>query len=136
MIDEDGGRKGAFMRQLLVTFLAIGAALVSAGGAGADPVRHFDTFVIDCGTYGTVEIVSKPGSSQVVALNGAPSNSIALLMGYELSIGGQLIDFTPGAQYQPPGQQDRGNLVVCFDTSVPPPDYFKAFVLFTPAHGR
>jgi len=124
------------MRHFLATLAACVAAFATASGAEADPIRHFDRFVIDCGAYGTAEIVGKPGMSQVVQLNGAESNSVALLMGYELSIGGELIDMTPGAQYQPPGQQDRGNLVVCFDRSLAPPDYFKAFVLFTPAHGR
>jgi hypothetical protein len=124
------------MRHFLAMLTACVAAFATASGAGADPVRHFDTFVIDCGTYGSAEIVSKPGMSQVVELNGTESNSVALLLGYELSVGGELIDITPGAQYQPPGQQDRSNLVVCFDRSVAPPDYFKAFVLFTPADGR
>jgi hypothetical protein len=123
------------MRQLLVALtIATGAMLVPAG-AGGDPVRHFDTFVIDCGSYGKAEIVSKPGSSNVVTLDGAPSNSVALLKGYEAFFGGELIDITVGSQYEPPGQQGRGNLVVCFDTTVPAPDYFKAFVLFTPTRG-
>ena len=124
------------MRQLLVTLVVAAGAMLVPAGAGADPVRHFPTFVIDCGSYGKAEIVSKPGSSNVVMLSGAPSNSVALLMGYEAFFGGELIDITVGSQYQPPGQQDRGNLVVCFDTTVAAPDYFKAFVLFTPARGR
>ena len=66
----------------------------------------------------------------MVTLDGAPSNSVALLKGYESFFGGELVDVAI------PGQEDRGNLVTCFDTTVPAPDYFKAFVLFTPAHGR
>lgn len=124
------------MRQLLATLATASVAVVLAAGATADAVRHFDTFVLDCGSYGQAEIVSKPGSSTVVTLNGAPSNSVALLKGYEFSLGGELIDITVGSQYEPPGQQGRSNLVVCFDRSVPAPDYFKAFVLFTPAHGN
>ena len=107
-------------------------ALAVAGSATADPVRHFDTFVIDCGAYGTAEIVSKPGTSQVVELNGAPSNSIALLVDYEFFFDGEFIDFTPGAQYQPPGVQNNQELVECYDTNVVAPDYFRAWVLFTP----
>jgi len=121
------------MRQLLATLVASAVVLALAAGAGADPTRHFGKFVLACGSYGTVEIVSKPGSSQVVALNGAPSNSVALLVGYEFLLGGELIDFTPGKQYQPPGLKGDSRLVTCFDTTVEAPDYFKAFVLFTPA---
>lgn len=118
-------------------FLAVvGIALLSLVGAGtssADPVHHFGTFAIDCGAYGTAVIVSKPGASQVVDLDGAPSNSIALLVAYDLFVGGEHVDFTPGAQYQPPGVQNNQTLVVCFDNSFTAPDYFKAWVLFTPA---
>ena len=117
----------------LVTILSgVVIALATASSAAADPVRHFDTFVIDCGSYGIAEIVSKPGTSQVVELDGAPSNSIALLVAYEFFSGGEFVDFTPGAQYQPPGVKDNQELVECFDTSVVAPDYFKAWVLFTP----
>jgi hypothetical protein len=121
------------MWRLLAVFAVALLGLVGAGSSSADPVKHFGTFVNDCGEYGTVEIVSKPGSSQVVALNGAPSNSVALLVDYELFIDGEFIDFTPGAQYQPPGIQNNQTLVVCYDVSLTLPDYFKAWVLFTPA---
>ncbi len=121
------------MRQLLAIVSVAAIALAAVSSATADPVRHFDTFVIDCGSYGTAEIVSKPGSSQVVELNGAPSNSVALLVAYEFLLDGEFVDFTPGAQYQPPGIQNNQELVVCFDTNVAAPDYFKAWVLFTPA---
>ncbi len=121
------------MRQLLAILSVAAIALAASSSATADPVRHFETFVNDCGSYGTVEIVSKPGSSQVVEINGAPSNSVALLVDYELFLDGELIDFTPGAQYQPRGIQNNHELVVCFDTTLAAPDYFKAWVLFTPA---
>jgi hypothetical protein len=51
------------------------AALVAAPTAGADPVRHFDTFFIECGGQ-QFEIVGKPGSSNFVA-----STSVSILMG-------------------------------------------------------
>ena len=125
------------MRRFLAFFGVLVIALGLASAATADPVRHFDTFVLDCGSYGTVEIVSKPGTSQVVELNGAPSNSVAQLVDYELFLGGEFIDFTPGAHYQPPGIQNRHGeeLVVCFDTTLSLPDYFKGWVLFTPVQG-
>lgn len=120
--------------RLVAILSGVVIALTAVSSATADPVGHFDTFVIDCGSYGMVEIVSKPGTSQVVKLNGAPSNSIALLVDYEYFFDGEIVDFTPGAQYQPPGTQNNlgGDLVVCFDTNVDLPDYFKAWVLFTP----
>jgi hypothetical protein len=124
------------MRYVPAFLVACLAGLAVAAGAAADPVRHFETFLLDCGDFGLVEIVSKPGASQVVEIDGAPSNSVAQLKRYELFIGGEFVDFTPGSQYQPPGQQDRGNLVVCFDTTLTLPDYLKAWVLFTPARGN
>jgi hypothetical protein len=121
------------VRHVLLFLSVCGAALVSAVSATADPVRHFDTFVIDCGSHGLYEIVSKPGASQVVALDGAPSNSVAQLKDYELFLNGEFVDFTPGSQYQPPGYTNNHELVVCFDTTLTLPDYLMAFVLFTPA---
>jgi len=125
------GEEGS-MRRLLTILGGVVIALAAASSATADPVRHFDSFVIDCGPYGIAEIVSKPGTSQVVQLDGAPSNSIALLVDYEFFFDGEFIDFTPGAQYQPPGVKNNQELVECYDTSVVAPDYFKAWVLFTP----
>jgi hypothetical protein len=58
---------------------------------------------------------------------------VAQLKSYELFIGGEFVDFTPGSQYQPPGYTNNHELVECFDTTLELPDYFKAFVLFTPA---
>jgi hypothetical protein len=118
--------------RLFVMLVVAALVLVAAGPANADPVPRFETFVIDCGAYGTVEIVSKPGASQVVAVSGAPSNSVALLVAYEFWLDGQFFDFTAGAQYQPPGVQNHQEPVVCYDTTVQAPDYFKAWVLFTP----
>ncbi len=72
--------------------------------------------------------------SQVVDLDGAPSNSIALLVAYGICfVGGEHVDLRAGAQYQPPGVQNNQTLVVCFDNSCTNFNYFKAWVLFTPA---
>ncbi|HET6712669.1 MAG TPA: hypothetical protein VFI59_03055, partial [Actinomycetota bacterium] len=81
--------------------LVTGMSLVAAGPAAADPVR-FGTFPIDCGSYGTFEIVSKPGMSQVVLADGQPSTSVALLLDYEGQVDGEPILFA-GRQYRPPG---------------------------------
>jgi hypothetical protein len=51
------------------------ACFVFAPTANADPVQHFDTFVIECGGE-QFEIVAKPGSSQFVA-----TTSVSILMG-------------------------------------------------------
>lgn len=117
--------------------LLTGMSLVAAAGpAAADPVR-FGTFPIDCGSYGTFEIVSKPGMSQVVLASGQPSTSVALLLDYEGEVDGEPIVFA-GRQYRPPGIHQSANdarLVECDDPSFESPDFFHAWVLFTPAAG-
>src|SRR5262245_46769301 len=59
----------------LIPCLAAAVALAFVPTAGADPVRHFDTFLIECGGQ-QFEIVSKPGSSNFI-----DSNSVSILMG-------------------------------------------------------
>jgi hypothetical protein len=63
---------------------------VGAVGANADPVRAFETFEVQCGSDRLV-VVSKPGSSTVVTINGLPSNSVSILMGITITIGGVVV---------------------------------------------
>jgi hypothetical protein len=119
---------------VLATVLISGAV---AQPASADPV-HFGTFEIDCGSHGTFEIVSKAGMSQVVSHDGEPGTGVALLLDYEGSVDGQPIVINHG-QYRPPGihrSANEGRLVECVDPSFEAPDFFRAWVLFTPAANR
>ena len=59
----------------VVLCLAALVCLVLAPTASADPVRHFGTFVIECGGE-QFELVGKPGSSNFV-----DSTSVSILMG-------------------------------------------------------
>jgi hypothetical protein len=59
----------------LIPCIVAAAALAFVPTAGADPVRHFDTFFIECGGQ-QFEIVGKPGSSNFV-----DSTSVSILMG-------------------------------------------------------
>jgi hypothetical protein len=117
------------MRHVLAS-LVLGALLalgVLAPGAGADPIRHFDvTFDIICGGN-TLTIISKPGSSAVVTVNGEPSNSVSILVGLRLvdDQGNVVVDF------RKPGNQP---VQTCTDTSAPPGWTATATTLITPAH--
>jgi hypothetical protein len=73
---------------LLITAAALVPAL--AGSASADPTNHFGTFEIQCGSDLLV-IVSKPGSSNVVTVNGEPSNSVSILMGLTMIENGEVV---------------------------------------------
>ena len=58
----------------IILCLAALVCFVFAPAANADPVQHFDTFVIECGGQ-QFEIVGKPGSSNFV-----DSTSVSILM--------------------------------------------------------
>jgi hypothetical protein len=117
------------MRRFLVSLLT--ASLLSCGalatGAGADPTQHFTvTFTIVCGGNDLV-IVAKPGSSNVVTVNGLASTSVSVLFGLHVvdNLGNVVVDFTkPGHQ---PVQR-------CTDTSWPTGWTATAETLITPAH--
>jgi hypothetical protein len=116
------------MRHFLAS-LALGAVValsVLAPGAGADPTRHFDvTFDIICGGN-TISIISKPGSSAAVTVNGQPSNSVSILFGLRIvdDQGNVVVDF------RKPGNQP---VQTCTDTSAPPGWTATATTLITPA---
>jgi hypothetical protein len=70
-----------------LTLLSWGLGAVSAN---ADPVRAFEAFEVQCGAD-TLVVVSKPGSSTVVTINGVPSNSVSILMGITITISGVVV---------------------------------------------
>ena len=78
-------------RLALMVYALVAAAAAITGSAGADPIQHFDTFTIHCGSD-TFVLVSKPGSSNVVTINGMPSNSVHILMGVVLTVDGQVVE--------------------------------------------
>lgn len=122
------------MRRAFIAVMTTLALVVLAHPAAADPV-HFGTFPIDCGAVGEFEIVSKPGMSEVVSADGQDSTSVALLLDYEGEVDGQPIVINHG-EYRPPGIRKSANdsrLVRCTDPSFEAPDFFIAWVLFTPA---
>jgi hypothetical protein len=57
--------------------------------ASADPVQHFGTFEVQCGSD-VLELTEKPamGSAQVVAINGEPTNAVTVLMGVIVTVEG------------------------------------------------
>jgi hypothetical protein len=68
------------MRKSFISAVAAAALiLVAVAPAGADPTRHFTgSFAINCGGVEHV-IVEKAGSSNVLTVNGAPSNAVSVL---------------------------------------------------------
>ena len=92
------------MRRFVLLFVAV-ASLLVAQAANADPVRHFDTFVIECGGE-QFEIVSKPGSSNFV-----DSTSVSILMGITVTdlATGEVLD-----EFHKPYTQNH-DVTVCQD---------------------
>jgi hypothetical protein len=116
------------MRALLSTLAAVAAAAALTGSATADPTKHFDlSFTIVCGGHEVV-IVSKPGSSNILTVDGQPSNGVSVLFGLYVTDenGDVVVDFRkPGAA--------STNATVCTDTSWPPGWTATAWTLLTPA---
>jgi hypothetical protein len=115
-------------RFLALAFTSTAVALaVLAPGAGADPTQHFTvSFTIICGDN-TLVIVSKPGSSNVVTVNGGATNSVSVLFGLHVfdDQGNTIIDF------RKPGNQP---VQTCTDTSWPTGWTATAETIITPAH--
>ena len=108
-------------RLISAIVLALACLATAAAPASADPVRHFGTFTITCGGL-TYVISEKPGSSNVVTLNGMPSNSISILMGIRVvdPVTGLTID-----EFHKPYALNQGDRIVrCQDT-------FDGLVFFT-----
>lgn len=107
------------MRKLSVAFV-VALALSAVGSAGADPTKHFTgSFAIQCGGT-TYVIVEKPGSSNVITANGAPSNSVSVL--FRLVVGGETIVDKPLPK--------TGHLRVC--TGAFDGEAFTAWTVITP----
>jgi hypothetical protein len=105
--------------------LALAATLIS--GATADPTKHFtDSFTIICGGNSWV-IVSKPGSSNVLTVNGQDTNSVSILFGLHVvdDQGNVVLDF------HKPG---KAPVTTCADTSWPAGWTATATTLLTPPH--
>jgi hypothetical protein len=85
---------------------ALALLLGSAASAGADPTRHFtESFDVICGGN-TLTVVSKPGSSNVITVNGQPSNSVSILFGLTIRMDGEVVfDFQKAT--------NNPNVVVC-----------------------
>jgi hypothetical protein len=94
----------------LVATLAL--LLGSAASAGADPTQHFtESFDIVCGGN-TLTIVSKLGSSNVITVNGQPSNSVSILFGLTVRENGHVVfDFQKAT--------NNPNVVVCYIPAEP-----------------
>ena len=116
------------MKRSIAAIALVLAYLTSAAKpASADPIQHFSTFTITCA--GTVfEIVSKPGSSTVVTVNGVPSNSVSILMGLTITVDGVIV-----FEFHKPytlNQSDR--IAICTENGDPPGVHVVAEVKFTP----
>jgi len=107
---------------LAVVYLASASA-----PASADPVQHFSTFTITCGGN-TFVLVSKPGSSNVVTVNGMPSNSISVLMGLTITQNGKTV-FEFHKSYTL-NHNDR--IAICTENDVPEGVTVVGEVKFTP----
>src|SRR5919108_5513542 len=74
---------------LALAGLTVVCLFATAGTASGDPVQHFGTFEVQCGTDVLV-LTEKPamGSAQVVAINGEPTNAVVVLMGVVVTVEG------------------------------------------------
>jgi hypothetical protein len=117
----------SFKRRLAVglTTLGLMAVTVGAGSAIADPVQHFGTFTIQCGAD-TLVIVSKPGSSNVVTINGVPTNSVSILMGIVVTVDGVVVE-----EFHKP-YTEKQDVTICTEVDPGPGVTVVAEVLNTP----
>jgi len=103
------------MKLRMLAAASLAAALIVAPTAGADPTQHFsDSFPITCGGH-TYLLVSKVGASQIVSIDGVPSNSVSILFGITV------VDNATGAvlfESQKPSI-DHQQYTTCVDHSVP-----------------
>jgi hypothetical protein len=115
----------SFKRRVAValTSLTLVTLAVGAGSAIADPVQHFDTFTIQCGSD-TLVIVSKPGSSNVVTINGVPTNSVSILMGIIVTVNGEVV-----FEFHKPYTENQDVTICTFDDG---PQHVVVEVLNTP----
>jgi hypothetical protein len=112
---------------MIVAAVALVLAGVAVGRANADPTVYFgDSFTIVCGGHSYV-IVSKPGSSNVITVDGQPSNGVSVLFGlHVVDDGGNVVldIHKPALEHQ--------QFTTCTDTSWPPGWTATAQTLITP----
>lgn len=103
------------MKRLIAAIVLALVYLASASApASADPVNHFSTFTITCAGKVFV-IVSKPGSSNVVTVNGVPSNSISILMGLTITDHGVVVfEF-----HKPYALNHEERIAICSESDLP-----------------
>lgn len=114
-------------RSIAAIVLALVYLVSDGNAASADPIRHLSTFKITC-AGNVFELVSKPGSSNVVTVNGMPSNSVSILMGLTITVDGVVV-----FEFHKPftlNQSDR--IAVCIENGDPPGVHVVAEVKFTP----
>jgi hypothetical protein len=106
--------------------LALMILAVGAGSAKADPLNHFeDTFASQCGSD-IVVVVAKPGSSNVVSINGVPTNAVAVLMGLKVTVDGVVVQ-----EFHKPYSQNH-DVLTCIDLTTPPGTTAVYEILITP----
>jgi hypothetical protein len=94
--------------------LALATLAVGAGSAKGDPLNHFaGTFAVRCGSD-TLVIVAKPGSSNVVSINGVPTNAVTVLMGATVTVDGVVV-----VDFHKPYSQNQ-DVLTCIDLTTPP----------------
>jgi hypothetical protein len=80
------------LRPLSIAAITVGLLFATFGTASADPVNPFGTFEVQCGND-VLELVGKPGlGSQVVAINGEPTNAVTVLMGVVVTVEGVVVE--------------------------------------------
>ncbi len=116
------------MKRLIAAIVLALVYLASASApASADPVQHFATFTITCGGK-TFVVVSKPGSSNVVTVNGVPSNSVTILMGITVTVNGETVfEF-----HKPYALNNEERIAICSESDLPAGVTVVAEVKFTP----
>jgi hypothetical protein len=112
----------------IVCMATLALLLGSAASAGADTTHHFTgTFVITCGGN-TLTLVAKPGSSNVLTVNGEPSNSVSILLGMTVTQDGVVVSDFQKATNNP-------NSTVCEQSTDTPGETITLRVINTPPVG-
>lgn len=112
-------------RLAVLATLVVGLSVI--GAASADPTRHFGTFEAVCDGH-TLVLVSKPGSSAVVTLDGQDSTSVSILKGIVITDNGVVV-----FEFHKPFTE-KHDVVVCTGTFAPGVT-FVAETILTPRRG-
>jgi hypothetical protein len=113
-------------RGTIALCLALMILAIGVGSAKADPLNHFTgTFASQCGSD-TIVVVAKPGSSNVVSINGVPTNAVAVLMGLKVTENGVVVQ-----EFHKPYSQNH-DVLTCVDLTTPPGTTAVYEILITP----